>query len=159
MLVDLSKMQEEEFGDGTTTVVVLVGELLKQAEKLIDQGVPVSTITKGFELAKSKTLEVLDDIAFDADKEELINIARTSMSGKGSFTNLDSMAENLVTVLLNVAENGEIDKDMIKLRKIHGEGTADTEITESVSVDKSVLESEMPRDINCSRLNPNTSSL
>ncbi|MBE6485651.1 MAG: thermosome subunit [Methanosphaera stadtmanae] len=147
MLVDLSKMQEEEFGDGTTTVVVLVGELLKQAEKLIDQGVPVSTIAKGFELAKSKTLEVLDDIALDADKEELINIARTSMSGKGSFTNLDSMAENLVTVLLNVAENGEIDKDMIKLRKIHGEGTADTEITESVSVDKSVLESEMPRDI------------
>lgn len=147
MLVDLSKMQEEEFGDGTTTVVVLVGEFLKQAEKLIDQGVAVSTIAKGFEIAKAKTLEVLDDIAFDANKEELINIARTSMSGKGSFTNLDSMAENLVTVLLSVAENGEIDKDMIKIRKIHGEGTADTEITESVSIDKNVLESEMPKDI------------
>lgn len=147
MLVDLSKMQEEEYGDGTTTVVVLVGEILKQAEKLIDQGVPISTIAKGFELAKQKTLEVLDDIAIDADKEELINIARTSMSGKGSFTNLDSMAENLVTILLNVAQDGEIDKDMIKIRKIHGEGTADTEITESVSVDKNVLESEMPKDV------------
>ena len=147
MLVDLSKMQEDEFGDGTTTVVVLVGELLKQAEKLIDQGLPISTIVKGFEKAKQKTIEVLDDIAIDANKEELINIARTSMSGKGSFTNLDSMAENLVTILLNVAENGNIDKDMIKIRKIHGEGTADTEITESVSVDKNVLESEMPKDV------------
>ncbi len=147
MLVDLSKMQEEEYGDGTTTVVVLVGELLKQAEKLIDQGIPISTITKGFEAAKQKTLEVLDDIALDADKEEFINIARTSMSGKGSFTNLDSMAENLATILLHLAKEGEIDKDMIKIRKIHGEGTADTEITESVSIDKNVLESEMPKDV------------
>ena len=147
MLVDLSKMQEEEFGDGTTTVVVLVGELLKQAEKLLDQGVSTSTIVKGFDKAKEKTLEVLDDIAIDADKDELIGIARTSMSGKGSFTNLDNMAEELVTILLHVAENGEIDKDMIKIRKIHGEGTADTEITESVSVDKNVLESEMPKDV------------
>ena len=147
MIVDLSKTQEEEYGDGTTTVVVLVGELLKQAEKLLDQGVAVSTIIKGFEKAKEKTLEVLDDIAIDADKEELIGIARTSMSGKGSFTNLDSMAEELVTILLNVAENGEIDKDLIKIRKIHGEGTADTEITESVTVDKNVLESEMPKDV------------
>ena len=147
MVVDLSKTQEEEYGDGTTTVVVLVGELLKQAEKLLDQGVSTSTIVKGFDKAKEKTLEVLDDIAIDADKDELIGIARTSMSGKGSFTNLDKMAEELVTILLHVAENGEIDKDMIKIRKIHGEGTADTEITESVSVDKNVLESEMPKDV------------
>jgi chaperonin GroEL (HSP60 family) len=147
MLVDLSKMQEEEFGDGTTTVVVLVGELLKQAEKLIEQGLSISTILKGFEQAKDKTLEVLDDIAIPANQEELINIARTSMSGKGSFTNLDSMAHDLVTGLLNVAVDGEVDKDMIKIRKIHGEGTANTEITESVTVDKEVLESEMPRDV------------
>ena len=147
MIVDLAKTQEEEYGDGTTTVVVLVGELLKQAEKLLEQGISTATILKGFEKAKNKTLEVLDEIAIDASKEELINIARTSMSGKGSFTNLDSMAESLVTGLLNVAVDGEVDKDMIKIRKIHGEGTADTEITESVSVDKNVLESEMPKDL------------
>ena len=147
VIVELSKSQEEKYGDGTTTVVVLVGELLKQAEKLLDQGISTATILKGFEKAKEKTLEVLDDIAIDATKEDLIGIAKTSMSGKGSFTNLDSMAEELVTVLLNVAENGEIDKDMIKLRKIYGEGTANTEITESVSIDKNVLESEMPKDV------------
>jgi chaperonin GroEL (HSP60 family) len=147
MIVDLSKTQEEDFGDGTTTVVVLVGELLKQAEKLIEQGLPIPTITKGFEEAKIKALDVLDEIAIDADKEELINIARTSMSGKGSFTNLDSMAKELVTVLLNVMKDGDIDKDMIKIRKIHGEGTANTEITESVTVDKEVLEPGMPHDL------------
>lgn len=147
VIVELSKTQEEDFGDGTTTVVVLVGELLKQAEKLLGQGVAVSTILKGFEKAKEKTLEVLDDIAFDVEKEELIGIARTSLSGKGSFTNIDSMATKLVEALLNVEENGEIDEDMIKIRQIYGEGTEDTEITESVTVDKNVLESEMPKDV------------
>ena len=152
MVVDLSKMQEEEYGDGTTTVVVLVGELLKEAEKLLEQGISVATIVKGFENAKEKALSTLDDISFEADKEELTKIARTSMSGKGSFTNLDSMAQELVEVLLNVMEDGNIDRDMIKIRKIHGEQTASTEITESVTVDKSVLESEMPRDIKDARI-------
>jgi chaperonin GroEL (HSP60 family) len=147
MVVDLSKIQEEEYGDGTTTVVVLVGELLKQAEDLLEKGIPVVTIVKGFEEAKNKSLEILDDISFEVDKKELVNIARTSMSGKGSFTNLDVMAEQLVEALLNVMDDGIIDKDMIKIRKIHGEQTASTEISESVTVDKSVLESEMPRDI------------
>ena len=147
MIVDLAKMQEEEYGDGTTTAVVLVGEILKEAEKLIEQGIPTSTIVKGFEESKNKTLEVLDEIAIPAQEEELINVARTSMSGKGSFTNLDKMAKELVEALLNVEEDGQIDQDMIKIRKIHGEGTEDTEISECVTVDKNVLESEMPKDV------------
>ena len=147
MIVDLAKMQEEEYGDGTTTAVVLVGEILKEAEKLIEQGIPTSTIIKGFEESKNKTLEVLDEIAIPAQEEELINVARTSMSGKGSFTNLDKMAKELVEALLNVEEDGQIDQDMIKIRKIHGEGTEDTEISECVTVDKNVLESEMPKDV------------
>ena len=147
MIVELSKTQEDDAVDGTTTIVVLVGELLKQAEKLLDQGVPTSTILRGFEKAKNKTLEVLDDISFDVDEEELVNVARTSMSGKGSFTNLDEMASSLVKALLNVEKDGEIDRDMMKIRKIHGEGTANTEITESITVDKIVLESEMPKDV------------
>lgn len=147
MIVDLAKTQEDEYGDGTTTSVVLVGEILKQAEKLIEDGIPISTILNGFEEAKDKTIEVLDEIAIPADKEELIGVAKTSMSGKGSFTNLDSMAEKLVEALLDVEEKGEIDNDMIKIRKIHGESTADTEISESVTIDKNVVESEMPKDV------------
>ncbi|OED30905.1 thermosome subunit alpha [Methanosphaera sp. WGK6] len=147
MIVELAKTQEDEYVDGTTTSVVLVGEILKQAEKLLEQGIAISTIVKGLEDAKNKTLDVFEDIAIETNEEELINVARTSMSGKGSFTNLDSMAEKLVKALLNVEQDGAIDKDMIKIRKIHGEGTADTEITESVTIDKSVLESEMPKDV------------
>lgn len=147
MIVDLAKMQEDEYGDGTTTAVVLVGEILKEAEKLIEQGIPISTIVKGLEKAKNKAIDVYDDIAIPTQKQELINIARTSMSGKGSFSNLDKMAEDIVTALLNVEENGHIDKDMIKIRKIHGEGTEDTEISECVTIDKNVVESEMPKDV------------
>jgi chaperonin GroEL (HSP60 family) len=69
MVVDLAKVQEEENVDGTTTAVVLVGEILKQAEKLLDQGIAPNLIVKGFEEAKNKTIEVLDDIAINADKE------------------------------------------------------------------------------------------
>lgn len=147
MVVDLAKVQEDECGDGTTTAVVLVGEILKQAENLFDQGVAPSLIVKGFEDAKDKTIEVLNNIAITADKEELINVAKTSMSGKGSFGNIESMATKIVEALLNVEEDGKIDRDMIKIRKIHGEATEDTEITQGVTIDKNVLETEMPRDV------------
>ncbi len=147
MIVNLAKEQETEFGDGTTTAVVLVGELLKQAEILFEEGIGTATIAKGFEDAKVKALEVLDEISIPANKETLISIAKTSMSGKGSFNGLDEMATELVEALLDVEEDGKIDSDMIKIRKIHGEGTESTEITQTVTVDKNVVESEMPKDV------------
>ena len=134
MVVDLAKVQEEGCVDGTTTAVVLVGEILKQAEKLFDQGVAPILIARGFQEAKKKTLEVLDEIAIDVDREELIDVAETSMSGKGSFGNIRSMATKIVDALLDIEEDGEIDTDMIK-------------ITQGVTVDKNVVESEMPRDV------------
>lgn len=147
MIVSLAKKQEEEFGDGTTTAVVLVGELLKQAETLFEDGLDTPIIAKGYEQARDKAIETLNEIAIPADRESLIKVARTSMSGKGSFQNIDKMAEELVDALLNVAEDGKINADMIKIRQIHGEGSESTEITESVTVDKSVVESEMPKDV------------
>ena len=147
MVVDLAKVQQEEYGDGTTSAVVLVGEILKQAEKLFDDGLSTSIIVKSFEEAKSKTLEVFNENAIKTEKEELIDIAETSMLGKGTFGNVHEMATKLVEALLDIEENGEIDQDMIKLRKIHGEGTESTEITRGVTIDKSVVESEMPKDV------------
>ena len=104
-------------------------------------------IAKGFEKAADKALEVLDDISMEASKENLIKVAKTSMSGKGSFSNLDVMAEQLVNALLDVEEKGKIDADMIKIRKIHGAAAETTEISECVTVDKNVVESEMPKDV------------
>ncbi len=147
MVVELAKTQEEEYVDGTTTAVVLTGEILKEAEKLIEEGFPVATILNGFDVAIDKTLEIFDEIAIETNKEELIGIAKTSMSGKGSFSNIEQMATQLVEALLNVQENGEIDTDMIKIRQIYGASSETTEITESVTVDKEVLEAEMPHDI------------
>ncbi|MCI5867627.1 MAG: thermosome subunit alpha [Methanosphaera sp.] len=147
MIINLAKRQEEEHGDGTTTAVVLVGELLKQAEVLFEEGLDTPVIAKGFEKAADKALEVLDDISMEASKENLIKVAKTSMSGKGSFSNLDEMAEQLVNALLDVEEKGKIDADMIKIRKIHGAAAETTEISECVTVDKNVVESEMPKDV------------
>ncbi|MCD7781556.1 MAG: thermosome subunit [Methanosphaera sp.] len=147
MIVDLAKAQEEEYVDGTTTAVVLTGEILKQAEKLLDDGVSVSLIVKGFQDATDKTLEVYDQIAIETSKDELIDVAATSMSGKGSFQNIREMATDLVEALLDVDEEAMIDPDNIKIRKIHGASSESTEITESVTVDKEVLEVEMPHDV------------
>ncbi len=147
MLVELAKTQEKQIVDGTTTSVVLAGELLKQAENLLEEGLSTSLLVSGFQDAASKAKETLDEISIDVNKEVLVKIAATSMKGKGPFDNVDVMAEKLVSALLNVEENGKIDMDMIKLRKIHGEAVEDTEITEGVTIDKNVLESEMPKDV------------
>ncbi|MDO5852117.1 MAG: thermosome subunit alpha [Methanobacteriaceae archaeon] len=148
MIVDASKEQETNVEDGTTTVVVLTGELLKQAEKLLDEGISTSTILKGFKDATIKAKEVLNDISItDIKKENLVKIATTSMKGKGPKYDIEQIAEKLVEELLKVEKDGNINKDQIKLRKIHGESMESTEITEGVVVDKNVLESEMPKDV------------
>ena len=147
MIVEFSKTQEEDVGDGTTTAVVLVGELLKQAEVLIEQGVPTPVILEGFRNATTKAKEILREIAIPAEKEELVNIATTSMKGKGPFENVEQMAEKIVTALLDIEEDGQINRDMIKIRKIHGQPAEDTEIVQGVTIDKNVVESGMPRDV------------
>jgi chaperonin GroEL (HSP60 family) len=86
--VDLSKVQDDEVGDGTTSVAVLAGELLREAERLINQKLHPMTIIQGFRLACEVSLEVLDERKFDNAsnpeqlREDLINIARTTLSSK-----------------------------------------------------------------------------
>ena len=85
MIVEVAKAQDEECGDGTTTAVVLAGELLKYAQDLIDQDIHPTVIADGYRLASKKACEVLEDIALEVkpDDEELLKkIAETSMTGK-----------------------------------------------------------------------------
>ncbi|HIJ00298.1 MAG TPA: thermosome subunit, partial [Candidatus Methanomethylophilaceae archaeon] len=63
MVVEVAKTQDMECGDGTTTSVVLAGELLKRSEELIEQNIHPTVITNGFKLAASKAVEILNDIA------------------------------------------------------------------------------------------------
>ena len=87
MIVEVAKTQESEVGDGTTTAVVLAGELLKNAEALLEKNVHSTVITKGYRLAADKAQEILDSIAQDVsikDKDILNKIAVTAMTGKGA---------------------------------------------------------------------------
>ena len=85
MLVEVAKTQEDEVGDGTTTAVVIAGELLKKAENLLEQDVHPTVISMGYRRATAKALEILDDIAIEGhDRETLIDVAMTAMTGKGT---------------------------------------------------------------------------
>jgi T-complex protein 1 subunit beta len=87
-LIDISKTQDDEVGDGTTTVCVMAGELLREAEKLIQSKIHPQVIIQGWRLARDAAKERLEEIAMDnssndaAFKEDLMNIARTTLSSK-----------------------------------------------------------------------------
>src|SRR3989344_136886 len=84
MIVEVAKTQEDEVGDGTTTAVILTGELLKNAEKLLDNNIHPTLIAKGYRKAAEKSIEILENISIrvDGNKELLKNIALTAMTGK-----------------------------------------------------------------------------
>ncbi|MEK6932541.1 MAG: thermosome subunit beta [Nanoarchaeota archaeon] len=149
MLVEIAKTQENEVGDGTTTVVVLAGELLKQAEKLIDDNVHPTVISRGYKLASEKSLEILNEIAenvTEKDEKLLKQIAITAMTGKGAEGTKEHLAELCVKAVKQIRDNdGNLDLDNIKLEKKFGSGVEDTELIQGILIDKEKVHSGMPR--------------
>ncbi len=152
MLVEVAKTQEEEVGDGTTTAVVLAGELLKNAEKLLDQNIHPTIITKGFKLAKEEALRYLKSIAkeIDVDDEEVLKkIAMTSITGKSAEKASDHLAEIAVKAVKTIVEKVDgkikIDSDNIQLVKKQGGSIEDTELIKGVIIDKEVVHAGMPK--------------
>jgi thermosome len=159
MLVEVAKAQDAEVGDGTTTVVVLAGELLARAEELIEKEVHPSIIIDGYKKAAVKALEVYDQIAIPVsieDKETLKKIAKTAMSAKVVSEDADYLAGIVVDAVLRVAEqvNGKwtIDLDNIKLEKKEGQSIRDTSIIDGIVLDKEVVHPGMPRLIHDARI-------
>lgn len=159
MIVEVAKTQDDEVGDGTTTAVVLAGEFLNGAEKLLDQGIHASVIAEGYRLAASKSYEFLDRISKDisiSDKNLLKKIALTVMTGKGAEHVREHLAELAVMAVKHVAEeeNGRItvDLDDIKLEKKEGESISDSELVEGVIIDKERAHPRMPRKIENARI-------
>jgi len=154
MIVEIAKTQEEEVGDGTTTAVILAGELLKKAEILLEQDIHPTVIAKGYQMAADKAQEILEKIAIPVKIEEdevLEKIVSTAMSGKGSVAVRDSLNKILVRAIKEVAEkeNGKyiVDLDNIKIEKKTGGGIVDTELIQGITIDKERVHSEMPRDV------------
>jgi chaperonin GroEL (HSP60 family) len=87
MFVELAKTQDDEVGDGTTSSVIIAGELVSKAENLLDENIHSSIIIRGYKMASEKAISFYQEISEDislSDKELLLNIAKTSMTGKAS---------------------------------------------------------------------------
>lgn len=154
MMVEVAQTQEEEVGDGTTTAVVLAGELLKQAEDLLDQDIHPTVITKGYRLSREKCTEILETLSLDAelDDEDLLQkVAMTAMTGKSAESARDYLAELAVRAVSQVAEEQEdhilVNKDNIKLEKKGGGSVEDTELVQGVILDKEKVHSGMPSKV------------
>ena len=153
-MVEVAKTQDDMVGDGTTTAVVLSGELLKKGEELLDQNIHPTTICSGYKLAAEKALETLNKLAIPiktGDKKTLKNIAMTSMASKSASSEKAMLADVVVDAVTNVAEkiSGKtyVDLDNIQIQKKQGGGIRDTEIIRGIILDKERVHEGMPRHI------------
>ena len=148
MLVEVAKTQEDEVGDGTTTAVIIAGELLKKAEGLLDQDIHPTIVAMGYRQAAEKAQEILNVIAIDAeDRETLLKVAMTAMTGKGTEKAREPLAELVVGAVKQVEDNGEIDQDHNKIEKKDGATIDDSQLVNVVIIDKEPVHPGMPKKI------------
>ncbi|MBS7641200.1 MAG: thermosome subunit beta [Candidatus Bathyarchaeia archaeon] len=154
MMVEVAKAQDNMVGDGTTTVVVLAGELLKKAEELLDQNVHPTVIVSGFRKAVQKAMEVIDKVAIPVnidDRETLKKVAITSMGSKAVGIAREHFAEISIDAVKQIVEKrGDklvADIDNIQIIKKEGESLRDTQLVKGIIIDKEVVHPGMPKRI------------
>ena len=154
MMVEVAKTQNDEVGDGTTTSVVVAGELLKKAEELLDQGIHPTVIVDGYREASNRALEVLNQIAIKIepnDKALLRNVAEVSLASKILAEDKEAMAELAVNAILQVAEKTpdgyKVDIDDVKVEKKPGESLTDTSLIKGIVLDKEIVHPGMPKRV------------
>jgi thermosome len=151
LMVEVAKTQEEEVGDGTTTAVILAGELLKKAETLLDQKVHPTVIAKGFTLASDKAEEILNRISISVrqdDVETFKKIVRTAMMSKSSAQHpklVDVIVDAVMQVLDKEDEQLIFDTDNIKIEKKIGASIDQTELIRGIVIDKERVHPNMSR--------------
>ena len=159
MLVEVAKSQDNEVGDGTTTAVVLAGELLSKAQELMDQDVHPTVIIDGYKRASAEALQILASLAItvdSADIKTLRQIASTSMGTKAVATSKDFLATLATSAVTQVMDSssGKIKADIerIKVLKKHGGGIEQTELVQGIVLDKEISHSEMPKRVEKARI-------
>lgn len=149
MMVEIAKTQEKEVGDGTTSAVVLAGELLTQAQKLIELEVHPTVIINGYKMAAEKAKECLKSqaIQITADDSEILRkIALTALSGKGSEMALDNLADLCVEAIQAIADDKQVDiEHNIQVLHQRGGSIKDTELLKGMVIDKARAHKNMPK--------------
>ncbi len=153
MMVEIAKVQEDEVGDGTTTAVVLGGELLKSAEALLDKNIHPTVIAKGYKMASEQAQIILNELSKPIllkDTDSLKKIAMTAMTGKNVEIAREKLADIALSAVLKIAGSdgkNELDRDDIKIEKKEGGGIDDSQMIDGVVIDKEKVHADMPKSI------------
>ncbi|MFV2013841.1 MAG: thermosome subunit beta [Candidatus Heimdallarchaeota archaeon] len=154
LIIQVAKSQDKEVGDGTTTAVVIAGELLIKGDELLEKKVHGTKIVAGYKKAAQAAIESLNEIAVDveaSDKKSLLLIAQTALNSKSVHMAKDEIANIAVEAVLKVAEEvggkTTADLDNIKILQKQGKGLADSYLMEGIAIDKEVLHQGMPKRI------------
>ena len=158
MIIEVAKTQEQHCYDGTTSAVVLSGELLKRSEDLIEQNVHPTVICEGFRLAAEKAVELLENhgIATDNDDAVLTEVAKTALTGKSAGAVKSFMADICVRAVnaVGVIEDEEriVDLGDIKVEKRQGGSIKDSTLIDGILLDKERVHAGMPRSISDAKI-------
>ncbi|MCS5534706.1 MAG: hypothetical protein NZ802_02515, partial [Candidatus Poseidoniales archaeon] len=157
MIIEVAKTQEQHCHDGTTSAVVIAGELLKRSEDLIEQNVHPTVICEGFRLAAEKAIVLLNEHGFATDSDEsLAEVAKTALTGKSAGAVKEFLADICVRAVNSVGqeEDGErlIDLSDIKVEKKQGGSIRDSALIDGIILDKERVHTGMPRFLNDAKI-------
>ena len=155
MIIEVAETQEDEAGDGTTTAVSVAGELLKNAEDLLEQDIHPTAIIKGFHLASDQARQEVGDISGDVepDDEELLrSVAETSMTGKGAELNKEHLSRLIVDAVRKVTvENDDgghvVDLEFLNTETQTGHSSGDSDLLEGAVISKDPVHDNMPSEV------------
>ena len=154
MIVEVAETQEDEAGDGTTSAVAIAGELLKNAEDLLEQDIHPTAVIKGFNLASEHARDQVDEIATAVDPEDtetLQNVAETSMTGKGAELEKDVLADLVVRAVQGVTVEADDGSHVVDLANLNietrtGRSAGESELLSGAVIDKDPVHDDMPTD-------------
>lgn len=159
MIVEVAKTQEAEIGDGTTTAVVIAGELLKQAESLLEQNIHPTVIVRGYRQAAEKANDILQDIAVKVSEKDdsiLKKVAMTAIYGKGAESAKERLSDIAIKAVKRVIDKSDseitFDTENIKLEKKVGGSVENTELIEGVVIEKEVVHPGMPKVVSNAKI-------
>ncbi len=159
MLVEVAKAQDQECGDGTKTSVILAGELVKNAEELLDEKIHPTVVVQGYQIASEKALEFLDELARPVrieDADQLRTVAMTSMYSKGVAGHAAFLSTLAVRAVMEVAGERDgrhvVDKKDVQIVKRPGTELVDSELIEGHIIDQSAVRPDMPKTVDGARI-------
>ena len=154
MVVEVAETQEDEAGDGTTSAVAIAGELLKNAQDLLEQDIHPTAVIKGFNLASEYAREQVDEVATAVDPDDtetLRNVAETSMTGKGAELDKDVLADLVVRAVQGVTVEADDGSHVVDLANLNietrtGRAAGESRLLSGAAIDKDPVHEDMPTD-------------